>query len=314
RELVLENRRLRRLAEAQASEALVGQSPAIRRLRQTIPLLGGSDIDILIEGESGTGKELVARLIHRSGPRARHGFVSIACGAVPDALVESLLAGEAARPGKLLAADGGTLFLDDIDRASPALQARLIELLEARSVLPAHARAPVPLDLRVIATASAPLEEAARTGAFPPALLYRLSGMRLALPPLRERREDAESLFVHLLDGAAARLRRPQPAITPAMRAHLAGHDWPGNVRELAQYAERVVLGLEGEAAPGEGALSLAEQVARFEAALLRDAFLAEKGDVNRTATRLAIPRETFYYKAKRLGLDLAGLRRVLAP
>ncbi|EGD60705.1 two component, sigma54 specific, Fis family transcriptional regulator [Novosphingobium nitrogenifigens DSM 19370] len=310
RRLALENRRLRQLAEDSADQVLVGEAPSIQRVRQTIAILGRSDIDILVEGESGTGKELVARLIHRAGDRARKPFVTIACPAVPDALIDTLLTGDAARPGKLIEAQGGTLLLDDIDRASPALQARLVQVLEERAVMPAHARAPVPLDVRIIATAGASLDDAMRAGHFPPALLYRLSGVRLSLPPVRERREDVERLFAHLLDTAASRLRRPPPPITGAMLAHLAAHDWPGNVREIAQYAERVVLQLEDDGPADTAPQSLGERMAEFEARLLREAFLAEGGDVNRTAARLAIPRETFYYKVKRHGLDLAALRR----
>ena len=309
--LALENRRLHALARDHSGDALVGATPAIARLRQTIPVLGDSTIDILIEGESGTGKELVARLIHRAGPRGRQPLATVACAAVPDALIESALVGEAARGGALMQAQGGTLLLDDIDRASPALQARLVQVLEARTVLPPHARAPVPLDIRVIATAAAPLEAAMREGRFAPALLYRLSGVRLALPPLRDRRGDIDALFAHLLDAAAQRMRRPLPAISPAMLAQLASHDWPGNVRELAHFAERAVLGLEIEAEPGAGT-SLAEQLGRFEARLLSEAFVAEAGEVNRAAARLGIPRETFYYKAKRHGLNLAALRGTL--
>lgn len=310
RRLALENRRLRHLAQAHADDALVGTSPAIARLRQTIPVLGGSAIDILIEGESGTGKELVARLIHRAGPGPRRPVATLACGAVPDALIESALVGEAGRAGTLLQAQGGTLLLDDIDRASPALQGRLVQVLETRKVMVPHGREPLPLDMRVIGMSCAPLDDLLREGRLLPALLYRLSGVRITLPPLRERRADVDSLFAHMLQESAERMKRPPPPISPATLAYLSMHDWPGNVRELAHFAERLVMGLDMEtAAQDDAGLPLADQLARFEAHLLSRAFLSEGGDANRTAARLAIPRETFYYKAKRHGLNLAALR-----
>ncbi|MGF7146404.1 two-component system C4-dicarboxylate transport response regulator DctD [Sphingomonas zeicaulis] len=311
RALAIDNRRLRALAEQASAEVLVGEAPAIARIRQTVPVLAGTDLDVLIEGETGTGKELVARLLHRAGRRARHGFVTIACAAIPEALVESALFGEGGRMGPVAEAQRGTLFLDDIDQAVPALQARLTRLLEERSFVPQHGREAVPLDLRIVAASASSLDAAVREGRFAPALFYRLAGMTLTLPPLRDRQDDLALLFAHLLDRAAARHRRPPPAIGARTRRRLAEHRWPGNVRELAHFAERVVLGLEAEDADEAGAdATLPERVARFEEAAIRDAFLAEDGDVGRTATRLGIPRETFYYKTKRYGIDLAALRR----
>lgn len=307
RGLVIENRRLRALAEAPDASGLIGHSPAIRRLRDMIPVLADADIDLFIEGETGTGKELLAREIHRAGKRARHRFQAIACAALPDALIDrDLFAASGA--GRIAAASRGTLFLDDIDQASRALQVRIAQLAEDRAIRDSGAREAVPIDLRIIATAA----EDRAADAILPALFHRLAAVRLRVPPLRERREDVPLLFAHLLDRAAARARRPMPDLTVETRRHLSGHDWPGNIRELAHFADRVVLGLEDPAAAvmTDGArAALPEQVAAFERAVLNDALEQARGDAAAAILMLGIPRKTFYYKVKRYGIDLGAIR-----
>ncbi|AXB79246.1 sigma-54-dependent Fis family transcriptional regulator [Novosphingobium sp. P6W] len=309
RALALDNRRLRAEAQGEESSGLVGQSPAIRRLREMIPTLANADIDLFIEGETGTGKELLARLIHRAGKRARHRFLAVACAALPDPLEDELFApsGEAS----IAAANRGTLFLDDIDQAARRLQSRLVPLVEERALRSPGAREPLPLDLRVIATGGA--EEGDLSARIAPALFYRLAALRLRMPPLRERREDVPALFAHLAGAAAARLRRPLPEMTGAVRDHLAGHDWPGNVRELAHYAERFVLGLI-EAAPlplAEAAGdTLPQRLDAFERETIMAAVVAAGGEIGAAIQRLGIPRKTFYYKVNKLGIDLTALRK----
>lgn len=325
RALALDNRRLR--AEAAGgngagdgsgqSSGLIGQSPAIRRLREMIPTLANADIDLFIEGETGTGKELLARLIHRAGKRARHRFLAVACAALPDPLEDALFAptGE----GSIAAASRGTVLLDDIDLASRRLQARLVPLVEERTLRTPGAREPLPLDLRVIATGGS--EGDAQGGdladRIAPGLFYRLAALRLRMPPLRERREDVPALFAHLAGTAAARLRLPLPAMPAPVRDHLLGHDWPGNVRELAHYADRFVLGLTESAprpapgpatdAPGE---TLPERLEAFEREAITAAIAAANGEIGAAITRLGIPRKTFYYKVHKLGIDLTALRK----
>ncbi|WEK01518.1 MAG: sigma-54 dependent transcriptional regulator [Candidatus Sphingomonas phytovorans] len=312
RGLSLENRRLRSLAQSVEASGLIGTSPAIRRLREMIPVLADADIDLFIEGETGTGKELFAREIHRAGKRARYRFMPIACGALPDALIESDLFSTSGA-GSIAAASRGTVFLDDIDKASPALQARIGALVEDRALRDPRARDAIPLDLRVIATGA---EEAQRgPDAIAPALFYRLAAVRLRMPPLRERREDIPLLFAHLLDLSAARMRCPIPTLTGSARAHLLRHDWPGNVRELAHFADRLILGLDGESI-GRGGTSaetrpdLPAQVNEFERQLLVDALKSTSGDAAATIIALGIPRKTFYYKIKRHGIDLDAFRK----
>ncbi|MDJ0275870.1 sigma-54 dependent transcriptional regulator [Sphingomonas sp. 2R-10] len=307
RTLALENRRLRAQAAGGEQAALVGRSPAIARLRDMIPVLADTDIDLLIEGETGTGKELLARAIHRAGRRARHRFVSVACAALPGPAIEDELFATVGDRG-IVAAQRGTLFLDDIDQASRGLQGRLTQVIEDRALR--GARDVVPIDVRVIATAA---EEAQRgPDAIAPGLLYRLAAVRLRMPPLRDRREDVPLLFAHLVDLSANRLRRPVPALTQGARDMLARHDWPGNVRELAHFADRFVLGLDGgsDAASGSDATRpLPERLAAFEREAILSAIAATGGEIGAAIDRLGIPRKTFYYKVQRLGIDLRTLR-----
>ncbi len=307
RSLVLDNRRLRALTLVADASPLVGRSIAIERLRDTIAVVAQTDIDILIEGETGTGKELVARLIHRGGRRARAPFVGVACAALPDTLLDEEMF---AVRGTVAAARGGTLFLDDIDRASPALQERLVPLAEDRTLRVAGGHDAMPVDLRLIATAAEQAEDRVL-----PALFYRLAAVRLRIPPLRERLDDVPLLFAHLVDTAAARLRRPIPPLTHAVRQHLATHRWPGNVRELAHFADRVVIGLEGgEADHLAAAATLPERVDGFERQAIIDAVTAAGGEIGVAIQQLGLPRKTFYYKVQRLGIDLTTLRRSIAP
>lgn len=308
--LELENRRLRAAAAADPSDALIGRSPAIVRLRAMIPALAQADLDLFVEGETGTGKALLARAIHRAGKRARHRFLAIACAAYPDALLDGDLFARVGE-GSVVAASRGTLFLDDLDQASRALQARLVGLVEDRALRTPGARDAIPLDLRVIATAA----DAARPGeaAILPALFHRLAAVRLRLPPLRERREDVPLLFAHFVGEAARRLGRPVPPLTAPLQRHLAAHDWPGNVRELAHLADRFLLGLDApppaEAAPGT-APSLPDRLAAFERDEILAAVVATGGEIGAAIARLGIPRKTFYYRVQRLGIDLRALRR----
>lgn len=306
RALALDNRRLRALTDQADTSALVGQSAAIRHLRGIIPVLAQSDIDLFIEGETGTGKALLARTIHRAGTRGRHRFLTIACAALPEPLVDELFA--ATGGASLTAAPRGTVLLDDIDLASDSLQARLIPVLEDRVLRPVGGRFPIPLDIRVIATANETGTQIPTTMA--PALFYRLAAMRLRLPPLRERREDIPLLFAHLTQQTADRLRVPVPPITASVRERLLRHDWPGNVRELAHFAARFVQGLEENTAPAQPALSLGNRVDAFERDAIVEAFIAAGGDAGAAMQRLCLPRKTFYYKIARHGIDLDALRQ----
>ncbi|MBT0667650.1 sigma-54-dependent Fis family transcriptional regulator [Novosphingobium profundi] len=315
RELALENRHLRRMAGDEAAPALLGQSPAMQRLREMIPMLANADIDILIEGETGTGKDLLARLIHRSGKRSRRRFLPLACAGLDEALVARTF-GPSGDPA-VLAADKGTLYLDDLDRAPRVLQDRLTSFVERRTV--ETGPNDVPLDLRIIAS-SQPLDESHDLPILP-TLFYRLATMRLVIPPLRERREDISPLFARFASECADRLGRSVPPLSDAVRTRLSTHDWPGNVRELRNFAELFAMELlgdsSGDARAGAIAVedtapkaSLAERVDAFEREEIVAAVLAAGGEIGAAIRSLGLPRKTFYYKVTKHGIDLQSLKK----
>ncbi len=310
RALALENRRLQALAQDSAGSALIGASPAIRRLRDMIPTLADADLDLLIEGETGTGKELLARLIHQGGKRRRHRLTAINCAGLAPALEDEIfsLSGGAS----LVHASYGTVLLDDIDGASGRFHNLLVPVLEDRA-LAMPGKAPVPLDLRVIATAGAGGQGSEAAAPLPPALLHRIAGMRIAIPPLRARREDIPLLFAHFAQEAAARARLPVPRLVPAVQDRLDHHAWPGNAHELARFAQQFVLGLVTPDSSDTGAPApqpLADRVDAFEREAIIAAVRAAQGRIATAIATLGLPRKTFYYKINKLGIDLQALRQ----
>jgi len=320
RRLVLDNRALRAVAEQAASgDPLIGETPVMIRLRDTIAQIAQAEVDVLIEGETGTGKELVATLLHRGSARRARPFVAVNCAALPEGIAVGELfgnvygagdAGRLARIGRIEASDRGTLFLDEIESLLPSVQGKLLRVIEEREVMAVGADAPRTLDLRIVAAAKEDLGVAVADGRFRADLLYRLDAVRLRVPPLRERRADVPLLFAHLLSQAAERFRRDLPRIDAAVQARLADHDWPGNVRELRNFAQRVVLGVD--AAPADAEIpdaTLPERVERFEATVLRATLEQAGGDVKRALALLGIPRKTFYDKLARHGIDIDAYR-----
>jgi DNA-binding NtrC family response regulator len=204
---------------------------------------------VLITGESGTGTEEIARHLHRLGGRGP--FVAVNCGAIPEALAESELFGHergaftgavAAREGRIESADGGTLFLDEVGELSPALQVKLLRVLQERVFQRVGSSTPRSVNLRVVAATHRRLEAEVAAGRFRDDLYYRLNVVRIEIPPLRDRREDIGPLAVALLGRVAARLGCADPGLEPAAREALAGAAWPGNARELANVLERVLV------------------------------------------------------------------------
>ncbi|WJS86503.1 sigma-54 dependent transcriptional regulator [Paracoccus sp. TOH] len=319
RALVLENRALRQQqqAGAAAETRLIGQSPVMMHLRETVGRVAETGGDVLILGPGGSGKETVARAIHRQSPRRARAFVHVACAALDETRFEAEMLGAESQgrnprlPGRLESAHRGTLYLDEIDALSPALQAALLALIEAREIRPPGAAAPRALDLRVIASSSADLARLMREGAFRSDLYYRLAGITLTLPPLAERREDIPELFRHFLIEAAARLDLPAAPVTGTVKARLAGYGWPGNLRELRQFAESHALGLSpfDAAGGGEDGPGLAGLVAEYEAELIRDALRLAEGNATQAMARLRLPRKTFYDKLNRHGIRPADFR-----
>ncbi|WP_434732834.1 sigma-54 dependent transcriptional regulator [Rhizobium sp. YTUHZ044] len=321
RQLVLENRVLRRAAEdAQETLPLIGQTPAMENLRKILRHIADTDVDVLVAGETGSGKEVVAQILHRWSHRRKGNFVALNCGALPETVIESELFGHEAgaftgaqkrRMGRIEHASGGTLFLDEIESMPVATQVKMLRVLEMREITPLGTNEVRPVDLRVVAAAKIDLGDPEVRGDFREDLYYRLNVVTISIPPLRERRDDIPLLFSHFTARAAERFRRDVPPLSEAVRHHLATHSWPGNVRELSHYAERVVLGLEGSADPSSPPQptggTLPERLERYEAEIIRDALASNNGDVRRTIEALGIPRKTFYDKLQRHGIHRGG-------
>jgi len=327
RRLVLDNRSLR-LALADRRELaarLLGQSPAIQRLREQIGALAATNADVLIVGETGAGKEVVARALHDLSGRRDGPFVAINAGALAESVVESELFGHEAgaftgaqkrRIGKFEFANGGTLFLDEIESMSLDVQVKLLRLLQERVVERMGSNQLIPLDIRIIAATKEDLRQAADQGRFRADLYYRLNVAPLHIPPLRERGEDILQLFQHYAGAASARHGLPARSLEPTQCAQLMAHGWPGNVRELQNAAERFALGLElglGPA-PGQPAAaelpsggSLNEHVEAFERALIAAELARPHGSLRSLAEALGIPRKTLHDKLRKHGLNFDG-------
>ena len=315
RRLVLENRRLHRLADSRTriEASLLGVSRGLQTLRRQVLDLASVPVNVLLRGETGSGKELVARCLHDFGPRSAQPFVALNCAAIPEQLFEAELFGhesgaftgaQGKRIGKLEYAHGGTLFLDEIESLPLAQQAKLLRVLQEQKIERLGSNQSIAVDLRIIAATKPDLLEEARAGRFREDLAYRLNVAELRLPALRERREDIPLLYEHFAQAAAERLGRRYQPLSGVQLAQLLSHDWPGNVRELANTAERRVLGLE-EPLPehlGTGQ-SLAAQQEAFEVQCLRAAMTRHQGDIKAVLAELQLPRRTFNEKMQRHGL-----------
>ncbi len=327
RRLVLDNRSLRMaLADRNTLSArLVGQSPAMLRLREQIGALAGINSDVLILGETGTGKEVVARALHDLSNRRNGPFVAINAGALAESVVESELFGheqgaftgaQKRRIGKFEFANGGTLFLDEIESMSLDVQVKLLRLLQERVVERLGGNQLIPLDIRVIAATKEDLRQAADQGRFRADLYYRLNVAALRIPALRERSEDALLLFQHFAEAASSRHGLGARALQPSQRAALLRNPWPGNVRELQNAAERFALGLEldldvedpaahaqDEAASSGG---LNTQVEAFERSLINAELNRSHRSMRSLAEALGVPRKTLHDKLRKHGLSFA--------
>ncbi|HEY8426727.1 MAG TPA: sigma-54 dependent transcriptional regulator [Sandaracinaceae bacterium] len=245
-----ELRRLRESASTTAFAELVGESPAMKKLFDTIARVAPSDATVLITGESGVGKELVARALHRHGPRRDGPFVGVNCAAVPATLLESELFGHAkgaftdartARTGLFVQADGGTLFLDEVGEMPPEMQAKVLRALQERCVRPVGADREVSFDARVIAATNKDLLDAVERGTFREDLYFRLAVIEIEVPPLRSRGADVLAIAHKLLAQAAARAGKDVRGIDAEAARLLVRYRWPGNVRELVNCIERAV-------------------------------------------------------------------------
>ena len=229
---------------------IITRSPKMEDLLRQARLVADSDASVLICGESGTGKELLARAIHRASPRRDKPFVGVNCAAIPEPLLESELFGHArgafsgavqAHKGLFQAADGGTIFLDEIGDMPPALQVKLLRVLQDGEVRPVGATQSIPVDVRVVSATHRDLDAYKATGQFREDLYYRLNVVSLRLPPLSERREDIPLLATYFLRKLAERYRKPVPTLAPDAMQMLVAAPWPGNVRQLLNLLEQAL-------------------------------------------------------------------------
>jgi DNA-binding NtrC family response regulator len=295
---------------------LVGYNASLHAMLKTAQQAADSNATVLIRGESGTGKELLARAIHKWSPRSDRAFMVVNCVALSEELLESDLFGHEKgaftgahqlKRGKAELADGGTVFLDEIGDIRPALQAKLLRLLQEQEFERVGGTRSIRVDLRFIAATNGDLERAMREGRFRQDLYYRLNVVSLVLPPLRERKDDIEPLVQHFVEKHSRELKRPPKAVSPAALALLAQYEWPGNVRELENVVERaVVLAtrdtieprdlpiLESEPAPpseGWPKGTYHEAVLAFKRDFLRSALAQAKGNQTRAAQSLGLQR-----------------------
>ncbi len=247
--LVAENEVLR--ARLDGLGAVVGVSPAFRATMDLVRQAAPSEATVLLLGESGTGKELVARLIHSLSPRARGPFVAINCAAIPESIIEGELFGyekgaftgaASRKEGRIERAQGGTLLLDEIGELSPAVQVKLLRVLQEGEIERLGGSAPVKVDARIVAATNRDLEELVERGAFREDLYYRLNVITVQMPPLRARREDISLLAQHFLGVYAEKNRKSVTGLSRAALDVLENHPWPGNVRELQHALERAVV------------------------------------------------------------------------
>jgi two-component system response regulator AtoC len=326
-----ESRLLRRdMERALGERPIVAASPAMIDVLETIERAAEFKATVLLTGESGTGKEVLARAIHAQSPRRDEAFVAVNCGAIPEALLESELFGhvkgaftgaDRTRRGLFVEADGGTLFLDEVGELPPALQVKLLRVLQEEEVRPVGDSKSRRVDVRVLAATARDLEAEIAAGRFREDLFYRLNVLRVHVPALRERREDVPLLVDHFLEHFRTTLGRPVRGIADDALARLVAHPWPGNVRELENVIERAVILARGDrvtvrelptnvvhpdpgaeaAATGDLSLRRARRAAEIEA--IRAALRATNGNRTHAARVLEISHRALLYKLKEYGI-----------
>ncbi|MEZ4215216.1 MAG: sigma-54 dependent transcriptional regulator [Myxococcota bacterium] len=316
---------------------LIGSGAAMRAVFETVQKVAETDLTVLVRGESGTGKELVAQALHDASTRRHKPFVAVNCAAINRELVESELFGhekgaftgaDQRREGRFEAANGGTIFLDEIGDMAPETQAKVLRVLQERTFERVGGTRTVEVDVRVVAATHRNLEQAVRAGTFREDLYYRLKVVEIELPPLRARREDVGALAERFLDVVAERLGRPRKRLADAALARLARHAWPGNVRELRNVIEQAAVLSQGDtieaddlklddavrpasvsgAAPGvDTSVPFGEakrsQVEHFERAYLLRALRENEGNVSRTAQAIGMVRQSLQQKIRELDL-----------
>lgn len=321
-----ENKVLRQtLATSFDSGGIIGQSAAMRRLMEMLATIAPSEATVMVTGESGTGKELIARAIHANSPRRKGPYIAVNCAALTETLLESELFGhekgaftgaERRREGRFLAADKGTIFLDEIGEMPLSMQVKLLRAIQEREIQRVGGDQTLKIDVRIVAATNRNLLAEVDAGRFRQDLYYRLNVVALALPPLREREEDIPLLAAHFLKKFAEKNGKHIKGFTPEAMDRMLKHAWPGNVRELENAVERAVVltlgeyigerelppalsGGADEPRPGSFANLTLEELERVA---ILDALAAADGNKSEAARRLGITRKTMHAKLAKYG------------
>jgi len=317
-----------RIDDQHGFEGIIGQSPGIRRVIQTLKQVAQSDIPVLITGESGTGKELVAKAVHNNSKRAKAVFKPLNCAGLSESILESELFGHVRgaftdasrdRQGVFEYANNGTLFLDEIGDMPLEMQAKLLRALESGEVVRVGSNEPKNVDVRFVSATNRELQELVKEGHFREDLYFRIKGVEVHLPPLRERREDIPPLIQHYVQHYAKKLGRPTPTASEDLQSALMRFDWPGNVRQLMNVLQNMVViaederlelrHLPAEIAGGDEGAALPTDVPtgmsleQIEKQAIRNALKINAGNREATAKMLGIGERTLYRKLKEYGL-----------
>lgn len=309
---------------------LLGNSPEFNSVIRSAKIIAATDVTVLVQGESGTGKELLAQALHRSSPRRDAPFIAINCAALPESLVESELFGHRKgaftsatenQSGRIRAAEGGTVFLDEIGELPLAIQAKLLRFLESGECQAVGENTPRKVNVRVITASNRDLYKLVRQGQFREDLYYRLNVVPLELPPLRQRRGDMALLLERLTAQLATRYGLEAPRYSSKAITRLEGYTWPGNIRELRNFCERMVVLLSGRTIDVENLpqeITCHQRVtsnARFtlpdsgisldelEQEMIRQALERTHGNRSRAARLLGLSRDTLLYRIKKYAL-----------
>jgi two-component system, NtrC family, response regulator len=327
-------------APFQSNSVVVGSSDRIRGVFEFLRVISGSESTVLITGESGTGKEVVATLIHQSSRRKHQPFVAVSCALFSETLIESELFGHERgsftgaikdHPGRFELANGGTLFLDDIDDVPLSMQVKLIRVLQNHTVERVGGTRTIPVNVRVLAGSKRDLKQLVAEGKFREDLYYRLNVLPVVLPPLRERPEDIPALVEHFLERYFRRRGQPVPTISEGVKLAFARYSWPGNVRELENACERIAqtctcgkvgvgcvaanillragagstsVPLPPKASHSSTSISLDDRLRQVERELIQWALEIAHGNKSRAAELLRVKRSTLGDRIKRCGLE----------
>lgn len=328
RDLEKENRALR--ARVDRQHVMIGESFAMRQLREQVDMAAPTNGRVLIYGDNGTGKELVARTVHQLSRRRTGPFVEVNCAAIPEELIESELFGHqkgaftgavADKPGRFEQADGGTIFLDEIADMSLKTQAKVLRVLQEQVMERVGGTQRIKVDVRVLAATNKDLPAEIRAGRFREDLYFRLNVIPIFVPPLRDRQDDIPLLADHFMAMLAGEYGRRPKRLAPEAAGRLQQYAWPGNVRELRNVIERLMIMVPGETITAQDlaflghdevretvrvpelSMPLAEAREQFERAYILQALGAQHGNISRTADVLGVERSNLYKKMKAFGI-----------